>query len=1442
VGTAVIVGKPVNHISTAAACETCHTSTTTPGGFATWMMNHTGITTGCANCHASGSTFYDVAMVTLSPTLHVPVGSTACESCHSATSTSTGGFSTGWAMGAAGHALVSTATCASCHDTGNIYSGVVTKPVSHIAYAAGMGCDSCHTASNTNNYTTFLGGIFSHAGITTGCASCHNGTTALGKPATHIATTAPCESCHTSTVNPGGFATWTMNHTGITSGCASCHNGATVGTTVVMGKPSTHIATTLPCENCHTSTVVPGGFATWTMNHTGITSGCASCHNGSPSSTVGSAVIVGKPTTHISTSVACETCHTSTLIPGGFAFWTMNHTGITTGCASCHATGSTFYDVTMVTLSPTVHVPVGSASCESCHSATSTSTGGFSTGWTMGAAGHAFVSSTTCATCHDTGATYTGVVTKLPIHITYTAGLGCDSCHTASNTSNYTTFLGAGFNHAGITTGCASCHNGTTALGKPTTHIPTTAPCENCHTSTASFLGAIFSHTGITTGCASCHSGQYSGVTVQPATHIPTTAACENCHTSTVTPGGFATWTMNHSGAGIASGCATCHSTGKTFYDVTMVTQSATVHVPVGSIACESCHSTTSTSTGGFATGWTMGAAGHALVSATTCATCHNTGVPYTGVATKLASHFAYTAGTGCDSCHTASNTSNYTTFLGASYNHAGITTGCASCHSGQYAGVMVQPATHIPTASACENCHTTTTSGGFATWTMNHAGAGIASGCATCHSTGKTFYDVTMVTESPTIHVPVGSIACESCHSTTSTSTGGFATGWAMGAAGHALVSASTCATCHNTGVAYTGVTTKIANHFPYTATMGCDSCHTASNTSSYTTFLGATYNHTGITTGCASCHSGQYAGVTVQPSTHIPTTSACETCHTSTVTPGGFATWTMNHSGAGITSGCATCHGTGKTFYDVTMVTESPTVHVPVGSLACESCHSTTSTSTGGFATGWTMGAAGHALVSATTCATCHDLGTAFTGVVTRLSTHIAYTAGTSCGSCHTSSNTSGYTTFLGATFTHTGITTGCASCHNGTIAMGQPATHIPTTLPCENCHTSTVDPGGFATWTMNHTGITTGCASCHGTGKTFYDVTMVTESASIHVPVGSTPCESCHSASSTSTGGFATSALPMGSAGHTAVLAATPLCGTCHGTSGSAYTGVVTIDAAHIKGYPTEDCGVCHTASNTGSYSVGGFTTAVMTGLPGHTGIVLCNSCHNGTYSWIKSTSSFPGHVAIGTADCSTCHTPANTGSYTSFLGAAGGHAMTAAQAAGTCANAGCHANGGTGKMYVSGTHIPVPGVQCDQCHTTSFATLSFLTATMNHTVVPTTCGATCHNGSYTTQGNVAGAQSKTTITNHIPTTITGTLECNTCHTGTPVISSSGWASGEKMNHNALQTGCYVCHLTGSTYLAAGIQRMNHNGASAAKDCSSTSCHKPLGKTGSPYSSWD
>ena len=340
-------------------------------------MNHAGITSGCAACH-DGSHAPARSKTDAVPT-HV-VTSQPCEVCHKSTvSFKTATFN---------HVGI-TSGCATCHD-GVKAKGKAAYP-KHIATT--QDCSVCHTPANTNNFVAFGPGTpMNHAGITSGCATCHNGTNALGKSsyAPHITTTAACETCHAAT----NFTAWgpgtKMNHTGITSGCAACHDGAHAP---ALGKASfaNHVTTAAPCETCHSKT----NFTTWSgtkMNHTGITTGCATCHIGAGLSPKGLASFPA----HITTTKACETCHT----PTNYTAWgpgtKMNHTGILTGCATCH---------------DGAHTPA------------------------KGMTGSALY----------------------PAHVTPKAGQGCEFCHTPTN---YTAWgPGTLMNHTGITSGCAACHD-----------------------------------------------------------------------------------------------------------------------------------------------------------------------------------------------------------------------------------------------------------------------------------------------------------------------------------------------------------------------------------------------------------------------------------------------------------------------------------------------------------------------------------------------------------------------------------------------------------------------------------------------------------------------------------------------------------------------------------------------------------------------------------------------------------------------------------------------------------------------------------------------------------------------------------------------------------------------------------------------------------------------
>lgn len=82
------------------------------------------------------------------------------------------------------------------------------------------------------------------------------------------------------------------------------------------------------------------------------------------------------------------------------------------------------------------------------------------------------------------------------------------------------------------------------------------------------------------------------------------------------------------------------------------------------------------------------------------------------------------------------------------------------------------------------------------------------------------------------------------------------------------------------------------------------------------------------------------------------------------------------------------------------------------------------------------------------------------------------------------------------------HSGITTSCYTCHNGSIAPGKPANHIQSLNTCESCHRSTANWGSVS---VEHGAVTGSCVVCH-------NGVIAPGKPSDH-PVTSNNCEECH-----------------------------------------------------------------------------------------------------------------------------------------------------------------------------------------------------------------------------------------------------------------------------------------------------------------------------------------
>ncbi|HEX5355577.1 MAG TPA: cytochrome c3 family protein [Aquabacterium sp.] len=623
-GTAT--GKPGSHIPVTANCYSCHSTT----GWTPTKWNHTqvNVSNTCSTCHSGAFPPADGR-----PSNHIPYQSLAgaaitnCDTCHKS------GYSS-WNPGRF-HANVSiVGQCASCHLT-SAY-GLTSKPNTATHSTVTGGCESCH------NTSSWAGAKVNHSlfNATTQCASCHNGSSATGKPGSHIPVTANCYSCHNTT----GWTPTKWNHTQVTvtNACSTCHSGAFPP---ADGRPSNHIpyqslagAAITNCDTCHKN-----GFSSWSPGrfhanvsivgqcaschltsvygltskpanalHSTVTGGCESCHNTSgwnnakvnhslfnATTQCGSchngSAATGKPGSHIPVTANCYSCHNTT----GWTPTKWNHTQVTVtnACSTCHSGAYPPADGR-----PANHIPYQSlagaaiTNCDSCHKS------GYSS-WSPGRF-HANVSIVgQCSTCHLSAAY--GLTSKPNNAVHAGISSGCESCHKSTASWSNVVYTHAPTNAVGTGT-CDNCHNGSTATGKPGNHIPIQVggvKCDSCHKSQQAWATTVTTnHTAMSTqACKSCHTQAYVGwgATAKPNNHIPeaqllngASLDCKACHTST-NAGGFGTAVMNHNNSmGNGSGwCYACHNAG-TAYLGSMERKSLTHRQRTGVTDCSQsgCH------------------------------------------------------------------------------------------------------------------------------------------------------------------------------------------------------------------------------------------------------------------------------------------------------------------------------------------------------------------------------------------------------------------------------------------------------------------------------------------------------------------------------------------------------------------------------------------------------------------------------------------------------------------------------------------------------------------------------------------------------------------------------------------------------------------------------------------------------------------------------------
>ena len=1266
-------GKPTNHIATNLECGDCHLT-------ASWLgasFDHTGITSGCVSCHNGTKAVGKQGN-------HMPT-TNLCENCHT---TGIGTKTPSWVPSAFDHTQMTVQTCQTCHGgTVKISTGFVPgQPTNHVPPIPSLvDCAVCHGNMPTAETWTVLAASIStlHSGLSvSNCLMCHAGQTFAGVPAPYI-------PMSISGVSPTKSTPLSPPHIPILAGtdCSVCHGAAYqvggFGPATAMSAAK-HAFVSTACDTCHDSgkSFYVGGGAPLQLrpaDHVASTdprmasSDCSVCHETTDwISTVLPAGHMPNPS-----NLSCLQCHASApadYTPATLAALPVLHTGISGNCGQCHGDTTTAltwfnaYTPKDALLAPS-HIPyLTGTDCGSCHAA-NYAAGGFGP-TNMSAAKHAFVP-TACDTCHEAGLSfYLGASTP--------ALQGRPADHLSSGNAQQ------------VSGDCSGCHETTDWYSNlmPAGHMPNPGnqACAVCHTAISGSLASYATlastavlHTGISGNCAQCHGSPSGALTfynnndnpkaaVLSPVHIPylNGADCSSCHAPNYVAGGFGPTNMSAAKhAFVPTACDTCHEAGLSFY--LGASTPALQGRPPGHVSNPS----------------------PAMQQTGDCSLCHNTTV-WTTPTTLPNGHMPIPGTQTCSVCHTGdlSTQAGYATLAGIPVLHTGISTGCAQCHGGAAqltfyknndnpkAAAGLSPP-HFPAFKGedCSSCHAPNyVTGGFGPMNMTQAThSGVGTTCNSCHEAGLSFY---MGAASP------GLQGRPADHNTGN------------------LVAPNDCSLCHTT--ANWNSNALPAGHMPNPANQACTVCHTTAP-ADYTpaTLAANSVLHTGISSGCSQCHGGTTA-----------------------------LTWYNNF-----------------TPKDAVLAP----AHIPyLSGTDCGSCHASSTYAAGTFGP-MNMTQAKHAFV-ATTCNSCHEAGLSFymgaasPALQGRPADHTSgqMVAPNDCSICHTTAN------------------------WNSTAL---PAGHMPNpgNQGCSVCHTAA--PSNYKTLAANpvlHTGISSGCITCHGppnaTAPVFY-LNFTPKSAvlsPVHIPTSTTACEACH-ASSVFT---AFSGTTMTAAKHTSMFTVTgSSCDQCHDLSTLSFYGVTNLQTRPNGHHVGKDCSGCHNPNNWGGGSakktiaaqtttrstvgtVIGAPAAVSSPARAQTGAVPatlapgavaaplshagvtgnCAGCHDGVLATGKGAT----HIASNSS-CQNCHTTIG------WLPARFDHqGLTAA--CGSCHN-GALAPG------KSSPHIQTTE-DCGACHNT----IDWQTVTFGHGRIGGTCRS-CHNGITATAKQVR----------HVGTT----QDCGSCH---------------------------------------------------------------------------
>jgi hypothetical protein len=439
------------------------------------------------------------------------------------------------------------------------------------------------------------------------------------------------------------------------------------------------------------------------------------------------------------------------------------------------------------------------------------------------------------------------------------------------------------FDHAGIQSGCAACHDvGNDFAALPVagfTHITTTADCGNCH-NTATWLDATggpaslvadanknfivdagvptyvgnsivsmviqaemlpqpMNHTttsidgGVLTTCSNCHQNTSSGASYYPGNlhdslaslGLPEPSTCADCHSGPMPAGtpaaGFSSMPIGFVGP-TATHPSRTPSSGEMKHDAVTWANSAPGTTPLVSADCSTCHISTSASR---ATTWSMGLDGNSPAlfhAALTNASLNQPSSCLDCHANTRPTSLLISADGGCpsgSSCAPAALPSN------VEFDHTvGDATGdCSTCHT------------------ASETTWVSWSGGVFHT-----AGSSTPSTCLPCHTderptstanwvsttwSNSPFDYGSNVTDGGSIHGD--GLDCVTCHNGPGTGAWNGTQNWVGGSFSHdaTTVASQTCFVCHTTQRPTTLITTPDGGSFDHSANGAgdCFACHQA-------------------------------------------------------------------------------------------------------------------------------------------------------------------------------------------------------------------------------------------------------------------------------------------------------------------------------------------------------------------------------------------------------------------------------------------------------------------------------------------------------------------------------------------------------------------------------------------------------------------------------------